>query len=90
MGYKEMFAKIGLVSIIFMLFLVIINGLGNIWADPSKLPLVDVALANNQSLELLWTTLVAATLLQGFVVFAALLGANLQFTPVQDTHGDDH
>ncbi|MHA1450054.1 MAG: hypothetical protein ACTSP4_11595 [Candidatus Hodarchaeales archaeon] len=87
MGFKEMFAKIGLISIIFMLFLVVINDQGNIWANLST---VDVALANGQSLQLLWTGLVAATLLQGFVVFAALLGANLQFTPVKETHGDDH
>lgn len=87
MGSKEMFAKIGLVSIIFMLFLVIINDQGNIWATLST---VDVTLANSQSLELLWTGLVAATLLQGFVVFAALLGANLLFTPVKETHGDDN
>ncbi|MFX1534585.1 MAG: hypothetical protein ACFFDI_10220 [Promethearchaeota archaeon] len=85
MSNKEVFTKIGLILIIFLLFLVGLQAQGLSWAS---LPTSPLATANTTSLQLLWTTLVAATLIQGFVIFAALLGANLQFTPVKK--GDDH
>ncbi|MHA2298312.1 MAG: hypothetical protein ACXAEU_18355 [Candidatus Hodarchaeales archaeon] len=78
MSYKDVFSKIGLVSIIFLLFLIVIDTQVITWAT---LNTVDKTTANIQSLQLMWTTLVAATLIQGFVIFSALLGANLQFSP---------
>lgn len=87
MSNKELVAKVGLVTIIFLLFLLVLDSLS---PGSATLSAVSVTLANVQSLELLWTVLATATLLQAFVIFAALLGANLQFTPVQDDHGGDH
>ncbi|PWI47422.1 hypothetical protein CEE45_12030 [Candidatus Heimdallarchaeota archaeon B3_Heim] len=79
MNHKETFGKIGFFIITFLLLIFFIEaqGSGN-WAT---LQAVDSSLANQRSLELLWTTLVTATLIQGFMLYSALLGANSQFTP---------
>ena len=79
MNYKETFGKICFVTIIFLLLVLFLEtqGDGN-WAT---LQTIEQNLANQKSLELLWTTLVTATLIQGFMLYSALLGVNSQFTP---------
>ena len=79
MNHKETFGKIGFAIITFLLLIFFIEaqGSGN-WVT---LEGYDPNLANQRSLELLWTTLASATLIQGFMLYSALLGANSQFTP---------
>lgn len=87
MSYKDLFSKAGLVLIIFFLFLIVLDARG---IDPATLNFVDPATldspitTNSLSLQILWTDLAPVVLLSGFVLFAALLGANLQFTPISE------
>lgn len=76
---KDSLGKIGLFLIIFLLVIILLEaqGVGN-WAI---LQTVDPGIANQRSLELMWTSLVTATIIQGFLLYTALLGANSQFTP---------
>jgi len=79
MSNKDIFGKIGIFLIIFVLLIFVIMTQGSeIWAT---LETVDSSLANQISLQILWTTLVTATLIQGFLIYSALLGANSQFSP---------
>ncbi|MFX1512498.1 MAG: hypothetical protein ACFFCQ_07925 [Promethearchaeota archaeon] len=90
MSNKEMVGKIGIAILIFALLLFIIDARApDVWAT---LPGFSSDTANDKSLEFLWKEpLVTATLIQGFVLFAALLGINLQFTPTRKKKkGDDH
>ncbi|NHJ01066.1 MAG: hypothetical protein EAX86_02940 [Candidatus Heimdallarchaeota archaeon] len=78
MSKKQMFGTIGLASFVFMLLLMVFSGLpGATWAPVSS--------TAGTSLSLLWDIngLFPAVLIQGFVLFAALLGVNLQFTPAK-------
>ncbi len=80
MSNKDTYGKIGIFIIIFLLLIFIIMAQGSgIWAT---LETVDPSSANQKSLQLLWTTFVTATLIQGFLIYATLLGSNLQFSPV--------
>ncbi|MFX0182343.1 MAG: hypothetical protein ACFE95_04590 [Candidatus Hodarchaeota archaeon] len=79
MSNKEIFGRIGFAIITFILLMFFITAQeSGIWAT---LPTVKPSRANQKSLELLWTTLATATIIQGFMLYAALLGSNLQFTP---------
>lgn len=79
MTNKDTFSKIGIFFIIFVLLVFLIMSQGSdIWAI---LDTVDISLANQNTLQLLWTTLVTAILIQGFLIYSALLGANSQFSP---------
>ncbi len=80
MSNKDLFGKIGIAVIVFFLLVFFLEAQeSGIWAI---LQTTDPDSANEKSLELLWTTLVTATLIQGFLIYAALLGSNLQFTPI--------
>jgi hypothetical protein len=79
MSNKDTYGKIGIFILIFLLLIVIIMTQGTeIWAT---LDTVDPSTANYTSLQLLWTTFVTATLIQGFLIYSALLGSNSQFSP---------
>ncbi|MFX0117478.1 MAG: hypothetical protein ACFFB3_23225 [Candidatus Hodarchaeota archaeon] len=87
MSAKDMFGKIGLAILIFMLLLFVVDSRGTgLWA------VVDPSAGANDPLELLWKQdfLVTATIIQAFVLFAALLGINLQFAPITGKKGEDH
>lgn len=75
---KELFGKIGFVVLLFAAFLYIFS-LINI--PLATLIAKDVTTANQVSLENLWVDMNGVTLIQGFVIFTALLGASSQFTP---------
>lgn len=79
---KDMFAKMGMFSLLFIVLLYFISDFSSFWYT------IDYTLTEStpdmESLSLMWTTVITATLIQGFVLFAALLGANLQFTPVEE------
>jgi hypothetical protein len=80
MSNKEILGRIGFVIITFIFVVFLINAQDTgFWVT---LPTVTPNLANKKSLELLWTTLVTATIIQGLVLYAAILGSNLQFTPM--------
>jgi predicted secreted protein len=87
MTNKETFSKIGIFFIIFILLVFFIMTQGSdIWAT---LDTVDINLANQKTLQFLWTTLVTAILIQGFLIYSALLGANSQFSlPSKKTKGE--
>jgi hypothetical protein len=79
MSNKDAYGKIGIFLLIFLLLISIIMDQGTeIWAT---LETIDPSLANHTSLQLLWTTLATATLIQGFLIYSALLGSNSQFSP---------
>ena len=81
MNNKEIFGRIGFTIIIFILLMFFIAAQeSGFWAT---LPAVKPSKANQESLELLWSTLATATIIQGFMLYAALLGSNLQFTPTK-------
>ncbi|MHA1513522.1 MAG: hypothetical protein ACTSRJ_05600 [Candidatus Hodarchaeales archaeon] len=75
---KELFGKIGFVVILFAALLYIFS-LINI--PLATLTTTDVTTANQLSLVNLWDNMNGVTLIQGFVIFTALLGASSQFTP---------
>ena len=80
---KDMFAKIGMFSLLFIVLLYFVSDFSGFWYT------IDYQITSGltldaESLNLIWTTLITATLIQGFVLFAALLGANLQFTPTME------
>ncbi len=75
---KELFGKIGFVVLLFAAFLYIFS-LINI--PLATLTTTDVTTANQLSLVNLWDNMNGVTLIQGFVIFTALLGASSQFTP---------
>ena len=77
MSNKQVFGTISLSIFVFLLLLIVVTNIqdSNTWTD--------VATGTTTSLELLWTNLFPAVLIQGFVLFAALLGVSLQFTPVK-------
>ena len=84
---REMFGKIGLAVVIFILLLFVLDARGTgLWAA------VDPDADENDPLELLWQKefLVTATIIQAFVLFAALLGINLQFAPITGKKGENH
>ncbi len=86
MSNKDIFGKVGFIIIVFFLFVFFLGAQeSGTWAI---LQTTDPSSANEKSLELLWTTLVTATLIQGFLIYAALLGSNLQFTPVTKKQKD--
>ena len=79
MANKQLFGTIGLTLFVFLLLLMVVSGFGGItWATIPGLPSITI-----ESLNLLWTDLFPVVLIQGLVLFAALLGVNLQFTPVK-------
>ena len=79
MSNKDIFSKIGIFILIFILLIFVIMTQGSeIWAI---LETVDSSLVNQMSLQILWTTLATAILIQGFLIYSALLGANSQFLP---------
>jgi len=85
-GKKGIASRMGLAIIMFLLLLLVINYAGaGLFADLTG-NMVPKITSNTDTLTLLWTTLFTVTMIQGFVVFAGLLGANLQFTPVKDHH----
>lgn len=87
MSSKDMFGKIGLAVVIFILLLFVLDARGTgLWAA------VDPDAGAKDPLELLWKKdfLVTATIIQAFVLFAALLGINLQFAPITGKKGEDH
>ena len=75
---KELFGKIGFVVLLFAAFLFLFS-LINI--PLATLTTTDVTTANQLSLANLWDNMNGVTLIQGFVIFTALLGASSQFTP---------
>lgn len=75
---KELFGKIGFVVLLFVALLYIFS-LVNI--PLATLTTTDVTTANQLSLVNLWDNMNGVTLIQGFVIFTALLGASSQFTP---------
>lgn len=75
---KELFGKIGFVVLLFAALLYIFS-LVNI--PLATLTTTDVTTANQLSLVNLWDNMNGVTLIQGFVIFTALLGASSQFTP---------
>ena len=75
---KELFGKIGFVVLLFAALLYIFS-LVNL--PLATLVTTDVATANQLSLVNLWDNMNGVTLIQGFVIFTALLGASSQFTP---------
>ncbi|MHA1214427.1 MAG: hypothetical protein ACTSPG_03980 [Candidatus Hodarchaeales archaeon] len=76
MAKKQMFGSIGLSLFGFLIMLVVVGNLNS--ATWSLNP------TTKTSLEYLWTDLFPAVLIQIFVIFAALLSVNLQFTPVKE------
>ncbi|MHA2273732.1 MAG: hypothetical protein ACXACI_17935 [Candidatus Hodarchaeales archaeon] len=87
MSSKDLFGKIGMAVVIFILLLFVLDARGpGIWAE------VDPNAGAKDPLEMLWQRdfLVTATILQAFTLFAALLAINLQFAPVTGKKGDDH
>lgn len=79
MNNKEVLGRIGFAIILFILIVLFINNQGGgFWAT---LPAVEQSSANEKSLELLWTTLATSIIIQGFMLYTALLGSNLQFSP---------
>jgi len=75
---KELIGKIGFVVLLFVAMLYIFS-LINI--PLATLTTTDVTTANQLSLVNLWDNMNGTTLIQGFVIFTALLGASSQFTP---------
>jgi amino acid transporter len=81
MSSKEMFGKIGIVLVSFLLVLFLLNSLSTgIWAE--TLSTVSRGTANKESLRLLWTVVVTATIIQAFVFYVALLGMNMLSNPL--------
>ena len=81
MSRKELFGKIGIVLVSFLLVLFLLNSLSTgIWAE--TLSTVSRGTANKESLRLLWTVVVTATIIQAFVFYVALLGMNMLFNPL--------
>lgn len=78
MNNKETLGRIGFALITFILLILFVDTQDGVWVN---LPTVSLNLANKNSLSLLWTTLVTATIIQAFMLYTALLGSNLQFTP---------
>ncbi|MFX1284926.1 MAG: hypothetical protein ACFFB5_14795 [Promethearchaeota archaeon] len=79
MNNKEVLGRIGFAIIGFILLVLIVDAQDSgAWAT---LQTVKPNLANERSLGLLWTTLATSTIIQGFMLYAALLGSNLQFSP---------
>jgi len=88
MSNKDTYGKIGIFIIIFLfLILIITTQESEIWAT---LDTVDPSSANHTSLQLLWTTLATATLIQGFLIYSALLGSNSQFSPVSEKNKEEN
>lgn len=88
MNNKEILGRIGFAIIAFILLVLFIDGQDNgIWAT---LPTIQLSLANERSLSLLWTTLATSTIIQGFMLYAALLGSNLQFSaPTKEEENEE-
>jgi len=89
---KELLGKIGFVVLLFTALLYIFS-LVNI--PLATLTTTDVATANQLSLTNLWVwdNMNGVTLIQGFVIFTALLGASSQFTPptkIKKPYEEDH
>lgn len=76
MANKQLFGTIGLALFVFLLLLIVVS-------DFSMIQWGILPVDSKMSLELLWTDLFPIVLIQGLVLFAALLGVNLQFTPVK-------
>ena len=76
MANKQLFGTIGLTFFVFLLLLIVVS-------DFSMIQWGTLPVDSKMSLELLWTDLFPIVLIQGLVLFAALLGVNLQFTPVK-------
>jgi len=88
MSNKETYGKIGIFLLVFLMLIAIIMDQGTeIWAT---LETVDPSSANHTSLQLLWTTLATATLIQGFLIYSALLGSNSQFSPVSKQNKEEN
>ena len=90
MSRKELFGKIGIVLVSFLLVLFLLNSLSTgIWAE--TLSTVSRGTANKESLRLLWTVVVTATIIQAFVFYVALLGMNMLFNPLikKNKQGDE-
>ena len=75
---KELFGKVGFVLFLFTA-LIYIFSIINI--PLATLVTTDVVTANQLALTNLWDNMNGVTLIQGFVIFTALLGASSQFTP---------
>jgi hypothetical protein len=87
---KELAGKIGFVILLFAALLYIFS-LVNI--PLATLTTTDVTTANQLSLVNLWDNMNGVTLIQGFVIFTALLGASSQFTPptkIKKPYEEDH
>ena len=88
---KELLGKIGFVVLLFTALLYIVS-LVNI-PLATTLTTTDIATANQLSLANLWDNMNGVTLIQGFVIFTALLGASSQFTPptkIKKPYEEDH
>lgn len=81
MEKKQLAGTMGLVTLLFVLFLA--------WVDTLAAGTWNVITPGSEmSLNYLWNAnqLVFAVLISGFVLFAALLATNLQFTPPKEEH----
>jgi len=87
---KELFGKIGFVVLLFAALLYIFFFFN---IPPATLTRTDVTTANQLSFANLWDNMKGVTLIQGFVIFTALLGASSQFTPptkIKKPYEEDH
>ena len=75
---KELVGKIGFVLLLFTALLYIFSLIN---LPLATLTTTDITTANQLALTNLWDNMNGVTLIQGFVIFTALLGASSQFTP---------